>query len=127
MVKDGDKTKCDYCSFNDTFNDKEINDEEFCNESCDINYNEKQLNKIYYITSFEDPSELIIEEIKVVVVIGYIEVNYEKFNERENANIFLEINVLNNYQDKTIELINPNEKESNSNNYQFNISLIAHL
>lgn len=121
LVKDGDKTKCEYCSFNNTFNDKEINDEEFCNESCDIKYNGKQLNKIYYITSFEDPSEFVLEDIKVVLIIGYIQVNYEKFNERENANIFLEINDLNNYQDKTIELINPNE--NGSNDYQFNIPI----
>ena len=122
LIKDGDKTKCEYCSFNNTFNDKKINDEEYCNESCDIKYNEKQLNKIYYITSFEDPSEFIIEEIKVVLVIGYIEVNYEKFNERENVNIFLEINDLNIYQEKTIELINPNEND-NSDGYNFNIPI----
>ena len=123
-LKKGDKeSNCVYCKDNN-YNNELIHDEESCDKVCDITFNNnKQLNKILYITSFEDHSEYSINEININVIIGYIEVNYVKFNEKENCHIFIEINKLNGDINKTIELINPDENNNLLDYYLFNIPI----
>ena len=64
-------------------------------------------------------------KLNIILNLGYIEVKYEKFNENENTNIFIEINDINKNELKTIELINPEEEDfySNSEKYKFNIPI----
>ena len=119
--KGEDESKCEYCEGN-SYNNEKIHDEESCDKVCDVTINNnKQINKILYITSFKDHSEYSINEININVIVGYIEVNYVKFNEKENCNIFLEINNLNDDVNKTIELINPDENNYMLDYYKFNI------
>ena len=117
------ESKCIYCEDN-KYNNEKIHDEESCDKVCDITFNNnKQLNKILYITSFKDHSEYRFNETNINVVVGYIEVNYVKFNEKEDCNIFIEINSLNDDVNKTIELINPDENNYLLDYYIFNIPL----
>ena len=117
LVKHGENgVKCDYCVGN-SYSHKIINDEESCGVICDIQ--NKLINKVLYITEFEDPSQTNIENINITLYLGYIEVKYEKFNEKENTNIFIEINDLYTEDIKTIELANPEEE----NIYKFNIPI----
>ena len=120
LKNDENEAKCEYCN-NNNYNTKLINDEGSCEEICDID--KKQLNKILYINSFEDQSQYNIDNINIILTIGYIEVNYERFNEKEDCNIFVEINDLVNHDYKTIELINPNEEPFLTDNYNFNIPI----
>ena len=116
------ETKCIYCNENNyNYNNKLINDEEECDQICDID--SKLMNKISYIDSFDDPSQIINETINIEIYLGYIEVKYEKFNEKENTNIFIEINDLYFNKSKTIELINPEEENIYQNYYHFNIPI----
>ena len=118
LIKNEDnKGKCEYCS-ESNYNNKIINDEESCDELCDLENENKLINKIFYIESFEDPSQIILGEINITSYLGYLEVKYEKFNEKENTNMFVEIN-----NNKTIELINPEEEDNDDNNYKFNIPI----
>lgn len=121
LLKNGEEqTKCVNCEEN-LYNSKIINDEETCLETCDIE--NKLLNKILYINHFEDPSQLILSKINIIINLGYIEVKYEKFNEKENTNIFVEINDINRNEVKTIELIDPEEENFDSDDYKFNIPI----
>ena len=114
------ESKCIYC--NDTcYNSKIINDEETCDEISDIE--NKFINKIFYITSFDDPSQIINETININLFLGYIEIKYEKFNEKNDTNVFVEINDLNLNISKTIELINPEEENIYQDYYNFNIPI----
>ena len=106
---------CEYCQKN-KYNSKEINDELFCEEICDIE--NKQLIKILYINYFENPSNFNLERIEIVQPIGYIIINYEKFNEKGDTIFFIEIN-----SKYTIKLINPNINEINTDYYSFYIPL----
>ena len=123
LIKNEDnKGKCQYCNENN-YNNKIINDEESCDELCDLENENKLINKIFYIDSFGDPSQIIIEEINITSYLGYIEVKYEKFNEKENTNIFIEINNSEINDSKTIELINPEEEDNYDNTYKFNVPI----
>ena len=112
------KSLCKYCNGRN-YSNNIVNDEEICNGICK---DSMQLNKILYLTIFEDPSQVLIDEI-TVNNIGYVEVNYEKFYIKNNTNIFIEIEDFNNNNIKTIELINPDENNSSSNYYIFNIPI----
>ena len=123
LSEKGDESKCLYCNGN-SYNNEKVHDEVSCDKVCDVTINNnKQINKILYITSFEDHSEYSINEININVIIGYIEVNYVKFNEKDNCNIFIEINSLNGDANKTIELINPDENNYLLDYYIFNIPI----
>ena len=95
---------CAHCPEN-SYNNKTINYDFSCEKDCDLK--EKELKKIFYINNFEDQSQfdynIIIKES-----VGYIEINYEKYNIKEDTIIFVEIDNINN--NKTYQLINPNEK-----------------
>ena len=111
-----DKNKiCEYCQ-NKNYNSKEINDEFSCKEICDTE--NKQLIKIFYINNFDNPSSFNLEKIEIIQPIGYIIINYEKFNEKKDTIFFLEI-----HSDYTIKLINPNNSEINTDYYSFYIPL----
>ena len=120
--KEKEISKCIYCN-ESSYNNKTINDEETCEGICD---DKKQLIKIIYSNNLEDPSEYINDKININTAMGFIGVNYVKFNELENCNVFVEINDLtNDNNSKTIELINPNEEEETSldDDYFFNIPI----
>ena len=123
LINGEDESKCEYCD-GDNYNNKIINDEKYCDKICDLADNKKQLNKILYITNFEDHSEYKFNNLNITLTIGYIEVNYEKFNEKEDCHIFIEINDFNNENNKinkTIELINPDENSVLLSYYKFKI------
>ena len=57
-------------------------------------------------------------------MLGYVEINYEKFNLREDSNIYILIEDTINNINKTYELINPNgEFEINNGKFKFKIPL----
>jgi len=63
--------------------------------------------------------------IGIIDIVGYIEINYEKFNLRENAIIFAEIEDINKNINRTYQLINPNNKaDINDGNVIFKIPLV---
>ena len=112
---------CEPCS-NNFYNDKLINLDTKCSSVCDTTT--KDISKILYISSFSDPSQYIIEEIEIVKTIGYIEVNYEKFNLREDVSIFVEITEKEKNTVKTYQLINPDKnKEIADGNFNFLLPL----
>ena len=112
---------CELCS-NNFYNDKLINLDTKCSSVCDTTT--KDISKILYISSFSDPSQYIIEEIEIVKTIGYIEVNYEKFNLREDVSIFVEITEKEKNTVKTYQLINPDKnKEIADGNFNFLLPL----
>ena len=112
--------KCASCN-NNLYNDKLVNYEYKCEEECDIT--NKNLKKINYINYFEDPSQYN-GEINIIDMTGYIEVNYEKFNYREDSIIYFEINEIENNNNKTYQLINPDKETSISNGkYNFKMTL----
>ena len=121
FLHEENESKCIYCD-EYYYNSKLINDEETCEGICDVEDN-KLINKILYITSFDDPSQIINENIIIELDLGYLEVKYEKFNEKNDTNIFIEINDLNLNRTKTIELINPEEEYLYQNYYHFNIPI----
>ena len=110
--------ECKYCE-NNNYNSKEINDENSCSEICEKE--NKELIKILYINNFDNPSNINIEKIEIIQPIGYITVNYEKFNEKINTIFYIEID-----SNHTIKLIEPNYNKINYNSefYSFNIPLI---
>ena len=109
---------CDLCN-DKTFNDELINDEFFCGKTCDTN--NKNLKKINYINNFADPSQYC-GEITIIEPSGYLEVNYEKFNLREDSIIFVEITNKTNNDFKTYQLINP-DKDVQIIDGQFNFDI----
>ena len=112
---------CELCT-NNFYNDKLINLDTKCSSVCDTTT--KDISKILYISSFSDPSQYIIEEIEIVKTIGYIEVNYEKFNLREDVSIFVEITEKEKNTVKTYQLINPDKnKEIADGNFNFLLPL----
>ena len=113
--------KCASCN-NNLYNDKLVNYEYKCEEECDIT--NKNLKKINYINYFEDPSQYN-GEINIIDMTGYIEVNYEKFNYREDSIIYFEINEIENNNNKTYQLINPDKETSISDGkYNFQMTLV---
>ena len=109
---------CDDCTRN-SFNNKIIN----YNSSCEDNCTEDKLKKVLYIKDFEDQSESELN-FEIVQMLGYVEINYEKFNLREDSIIFVLIEDINNNISKTYELINPNgEFEINNGKFIFKIPL----
>ena len=100
---------CDNCPEN-TYNNKLINYEISCKDDCDLE--KKEFKKILYINNFADQSQYSTK-INIIENLGYLEINYEKFNLREDAIIFCEIDDLGNKTNKTnktFQLINPNDK-----------------
>ena len=114
ILADQNNTKtCFYCQ-NDTFNSKEINDNNSCDEICDEN---KQLEKILYINNFDDSSYFFKKNIEIIQPVGNIIINYEKFNVQENTIFFIEID-----SNNPLKLIDPNYNDINSS-YSFFIPL----
>ena len=112
------KYTCDNCDGN-KFNDKIINYDSTCEGTC----TKDKLKRVLYIKNFTDQSQsdfsFIIEE-----TLGYVEINYEKFNLREDSVIYVLIEDFSNSINKTYELINPNgEFEINNGKFQFKIPL----
>ena len=95
---------CDNCVEN-KYNDKVINYDYSCEGECDTS--NKNLKKIYYVNNFSDQSEYSLD-FYISEIIGYIEVNYEKFNIKEDAIIFVEKNCEDTKENNTYQLINPN-------------------
>ena len=106
-LKEGEENlyTCEHCPEN-TYNNKTINYDFTCDNDCNII--EKEFKKIFYINNFEEHSQFDYN-ISIKENIGYVEVNYEKFNLKENSIIFVEIDNINNNTNKTYKLINPNE------------------
>ena len=94
---------CENCLEN-KYNDKLVNYKFSCEDECDINT--KVLKKIYYVNNFVDHSEYTLDLI-INEIIGYIEVNYEKYNLKEDSIIFVE-KVKDPEETNTYQLINPN-------------------
>ena len=111
---------CDHCPDN-TYNDKIINYGFSCKELYDTT--NKELKKIFYIKNFEDQTEYKVDiGINEQDTIGYVEVNYEKFNLREDAIIFNEITNLNRNETKTYKVINPDIRTyKGDENFSFRI------
>ena len=119
--KNNNTYTCDLCTDNN-YNYKILNYEFSCQEKCDTD--EKQLKKISYINKFEDQSQYEMS-IGIIDIAGYIEINYEKFNLRENAIIFAEIEDINKNINRAYQLINPNNKaDINDGNVIFKIPLV---
>ena len=119
--KNNNTYTCDECTDN-KYNNKIINYEFSCPEECDTN--KKQLKKISYINKFEDQSQHEMN-INITDIVGYVEINYEKFNLRENAIIFIEIEDININTNKTYQLINPDSKtDINDGNFEFKLPLV---
>ena len=112
---------CEHCPEN-TYNNKTINYDFTCDNDCNIK--EKEFKKIFYINNFEDHSQFDYH-ISINENIGYVEINYEKFNVKENSIIFVEIDNNKNNINKTYRLINPNEKtDINEDNFLFTIPFL---
>ena len=75
---------CGHCEENH-YNDKIINYEFTCQDICDVN--EKELKKVLYINKFEDQSQYEMD-INITDMIGHIEINYKKYNLKEDTIIF---------------------------------------
>ena len=109
---------CEHCPEN-SYNNEIINDDFTCKDDCNIV--EKEYKKIFYIYDFEDQSQFDYN-ISIGENIGYVEINYEKFNLKEDAIIFVEIDK--NDTKKTLQLINPNEENLiKDGNFIFKIPL----
>ena len=117
-LKDNSETiyNCDLCT-GEYFNDKIINYDKECTSKCDVE--NKNLRKIFYINSFVDPSQYLLDTINITERIGYVEVNYEKYNLREDAKIFVEILDKLNQITNTYQLTNP-DKDTDISNGIFN-------
>ena len=120
IIESNNTYTCGQCNGNN-YNDKIINYETSCPEQCDTN--EKDLKKILYINNFKDQSEHEMN-INIIDIIGHIEIDYKKYNLREDTIIFFEIEEKENKAKKTIQLINPNIKTGiNDGNFLFKIPL----
>ena len=107
-LKENDIYTCEHCPEN-TYNNILINDNYTCKNDCDII--NKEYKKIFYINSFKDQSQFDYN-ISIIDSIGYIEINYEKYNLTEDTIIFVELDK--NITNKTYKLINPNEIQDDS-------------
>ena len=113
-----DKYTCDNCDEN-TFNNKIINYNSTCEGLCP---EDKIKKMVLYIKNFTDQSESDFN-FKIIAELGYVEINYEKFNLREDSVIFILIEDIDSIN-KTYELINPNgEFEINNGKFKFKIPL----
>ena len=120
IIESNNTYTCGQCNGNN-YNDKIINYETSCPEQCDTN--EKDLKKILYINNFKDQSEHEMN-INIIDIIGHIEIDYKKYNLREDTIIFFEIEEKEKNTKKTIQLINPNIKKGiNDGNFLFKIPL----
>ena len=109
---------CEHCPEN-TYNNLLINYDFTCKNDCDII--NKEYKKIFYINNFLDQSQFDYN-ISINESIGYIEINYEKFNLKENSIIFVEMDT--NNTNKTYKLINPNEiRDIKNGKFLFKIPL----
>ena len=109
---------CEHCPEN-TYNNLLINYDFTCKNDCDII--NKEYKKIFYINNFLDHSQFDYN-ISITESIGYIEINYEKFNLKEDSIIFVEIDTDN--TNKTYQLINPNEiRDIKNGKFLFKIPL----
>ena len=115
-IINGTNKECKYCQ-NYYYNSKEINEEYSCKEICETE--NKQLIKILYINNFDNPSNYNIDNIEITQPIGYIVINYEKFNEKINTIFYIEIVSV-----STLKLIDPNNNEINLNYYSFSIPIV---
>ena len=116
ILPDKNNTKtCFYCQ-NNTFNSKEINDDNSCDEKCETE--NKHLEKILYINNFDDPSYFFKKNIEIIQPEGNIIINYEKFDVKQNTIFFIEIDSKN-----PLKLIEPNYNDINSSYYSFFIPL----
>ena len=110
---------CEECPKN-SYNDELINYEFQCKEGCDVNI--KEFKKIFYIKDFIDPSEYKGLYLEINENIAYVEVNYEIFNLREDAIIYLQILDKAESEIYTHQLINPNiQTNINAENFLFKI------
>ena len=96
---------CEECPEN-TYNDELINYEFECKENCDTD--NKEFKKILYINDFDDQSEYKGLSLNITENIAYVEINYEKFNLKEDTIIYLGIMDNEKSENYTHELINPN-------------------
>ena len=120
IIESNNTYTCGQCNGNN-YNDKIINYKTSCPEQCDTN--EKDLKKILYINNFKDQSEHEMN-INIIDIIGHIEIDYKKYNLREDTIIFFEIEEKEKNTKKTIQLINPNIKTGiNDGNFLFKIPL----
>ena len=120
IIESNNTYTCGQCNGNN-YNDKIINYETSCPEQCDTN--EKDLKKILYINNFKDQSEHEMN-ISIIDMVGHIEIDYKKYNLREDTIIFFEIEEKEKNTKKTIQLINPNIKTGiNDGNFLFKIPL----
>lgn len=120
FFNDENKTNktCYYCQ-NNKYNSKEVNEDSSCDETCEIENNNKQLIKILYVNSFVNPNYFNINNINITQPLGYAIINYEKFNEKANTIIYIEIDSKN-----TMKLAEPINSVINSNIYSFSIPLL---
>ena len=86
-LKENDIYTCEHCPEN-TYNNILINDNYTCKNDCDII--NKEYKKIFYINTFKDQSQFDYN-ISIIDSIGYIEINYEKYNLTEDTIIFVEL------------------------------------
>lgn len=108
---------CNYCQ-NNNYNSKEVNDDTSCKEICEIENNNKQLIKLLYINNFENPNFYNFNNINITQPLGYVIINYEKFNEKSSTIIYVDID------SKNIQkLTEPINDTFNSNIYSFSIPL----
>ena len=120
LIESNNIYTCEQCE-GTNYTDKIINYEAFCKEQCDTN--EKDLKKILYINNFKDQSEHEMN-INIIDMIGHIEIDYKKYNLKEDTIIFFEIEEKENNTYKTMQLINPNIKKNiNDGNFLFKIPL----
>ena len=111
---------CEQCEKN-SYNDKIINYEFSCQKQCDTN--EKELKKILYINKFEDQSQYEMD-INIIDMIGHIEINYKKYNLKEDTVLFYDLEEKGTNNKKTFQLINPNiNTDVNDGNFLFKIPL----
>ena len=111
---------CGHCEENH-YNDKIINYEFTCQDICDVN--EKELKKVLYINKFEDQSQYEMD-INITDMIGHIEINYKKYNLKEDTIIFYDLEEKETNNKKTFRLINPNINTAiNDGNFLFKIPL----
>ena len=120
FYNDVDKTNktCNYCQ-NNSYSSKEVNDETSCNEICEIENNKKQLIKLLYVNNFEIPNYYKFDDINITQPLGYAIINYEKFDEKTNSTIYVEIDSKN-----TQKFIDSLNHITTSNIYSFSIPLI---
>ena len=119
FYNDENKTNktCNYCQ-NNNYNSKEVNDDTSCKEICEIENNNKNLLKLLFVNNFEIPNYYNFNSINITQPLGYAIINYEKFDEKTNTTIYVEID-----SNNILKLIEPKSIIINSNIYSFSIPL----